>query len=64
MNDIAILIRQSGLSLSAFAAEYHIPYRTVQDWNAGRRVPPPYVVNLLQIAMNGKQGDHPAQVVS
>lgn len=57
MNDISALIEESGLSLSAFAAEYQIPYRTVQDWHAGRRVPPPYVVNLLRIAIDAKAKD-------
>lgn len=30
-----------------FAARYNIPFRTVQNWEAGVRKPPEYVLNLL-----------------
>ena len=57
MNDIAELIEESGLSLTQFSAEYDIPYRTVQDWHSGRRVPPPYVVSLLRRALKTKYSE-------
>lgn len=37
-----------GDTQSEFAARYNIPFRTVQNWEAGVRTPPEYVVNLLE----------------
>lgn len=37
----------SGLSQRAFGEKYKIPVRTLQHWEAGERVPPEYVVELL-----------------
>lgn len=37
----------AGLSLRALAARFGIPYRTVQDWAAGVRTPPPYVLQMM-----------------
>lgn len=34
-----------------FSKQYNIPYRTVQDWELGNRVPPDYVVELLERAV-------------
>lgn len=31
-----------------FAARYNIPFRTVQNWEAGVRKPPEYVISLLE----------------
>lgn len=36
-----------GLSQTELSRRYGIPLRTVQDWHAGRRTPPDYVVNML-----------------
>lgn len=36
-----------GISQTALARRFDIPLRTVQDWHAGRRKPPAYVVNML-----------------
>lgn len=36
-----------GGSLAAFSREYDIPLRTLEDWNADRRTPPDYVLELL-----------------
>jgi DNA-binding transcriptional regulator YiaG len=42
-------IRQaSGLSQAKFAEKHGIPVRTIEDWEAGRRKPPEYVVRLLE----------------
>ena len=35
------------LSQTALAKRFDIPLRTVQDWHAGKRVPPPYVVKMM-----------------
>lgn len=32
-------IERSGKSMTDIAAALNIPYRTIQDWRAGRRVP-------------------------
>ena len=37
-----------GDTQSEFAARYHIPFRTVQNWEAGVRTPPEYVMRLLE----------------
>ena len=31
-----------------FAEYFNIPVRTIQDWEAGRRTPPVYVVELIE----------------
>lgn len=36
-----------GSSLRAMAQEYGMPLRTLEDWNAGKSVPPEYVLELL-----------------
>lgn len=37
-----------GDTQSEFAARYNIPFRTIQNWEAGVRKPPEYVVELLE----------------
>ncbi|MBQ6336589.1 MAG: helix-turn-helix domain-containing protein [Ruminococcus sp.] len=39
---------QLGDTQSEFAARYHIPFRTVQNWETGLRKPPEYIMNLLE----------------
>lgn len=39
---------QLGDTQSEFAARYQIPFRTVQNWEAGTRKPPAYVIKLLE----------------
>ena len=38
----------SGLNKTKFAELYNIPYRTLQDWEAGKSKPPAYVLPLLE----------------
>ena len=38
----------SGLDKAKFARKYNIPYRTIQDWEAGKSKPPAYVLPLLE----------------
>lgn len=38
----------SGLSRAEFSRFYNIPKRTLEDWDAGIRKPPIYVVELLE----------------
>ena len=37
-----------GDTQSEFAARYHIPFRTIQNWETGLRKPPEYIMNLLE----------------
>ena len=39
---------QLGDTQSEFAGRYGIPFRTVQNWEAGIRKPPEYMINLLE----------------
>ena len=45
--NIRELRTQLGDTQSEFASRYRIPYRTVQNWEAGVRTPPQYVIDLL-----------------
>ena len=38
----------TGLSQNAFSKKYHIPARTIEDWEVNKRTPPTYVVELLE----------------
>ena len=41
----------TGLSQTAFGEKYDIPMRTIQNWEKGIRVPPTYVLKLLERAV-------------
>lgn len=58
---IRAIRRQTGLSQARFAARYGIPKRTIEDWEAGQRVPPSYVLALLERAVSD---DYPEPVTS
>lgn len=57
---IAEICEAYGYSQTALANKFGIPLRTVQNWHAGVRTPPDYVVNmmvrLLIIERNKKEG--------
>lgn len=40
-----------GITQTELSRKYGIPLRTVQDWHAGRRTPPDYVVNMIERLM-------------
>lgn len=42
------LRRQLGDTQRAFSARYGIPFRTIQNWEAGVRKPPEYIMDLLE----------------
>ena len=49
MENKATEIRElSGLSRAAFCRKYNIPLRTMEEWEAGRRVPPEYILEWLE----------------
>lgn len=46
--DIKALREHYNLSRSEFCRFFNIPYRTVQDWEIGKRKMPDYVYELLE----------------
>ena len=48
----SIRIRQIlGISRAEFSRRYHIPIRTLEDWDNGKNTPPTYVMELLERAV-------------
>lgn len=48
---IKAIRKKSGLSQAKFAARYDIPKRTLEAWEAMDRMPPVYLVELLNRAV-------------
>lgn len=46
-NPIRAIRVETGLSQVAFGAALHIPRRTIEEWEAGNRSCPPYVIDLI-----------------
>ena len=46
--DIREMRLRLGDTQSEFAERYHIPFRTIQNWESGVRKPPEYVIHLLE----------------
>ena len=49
-----------GISRAAFSRKYNIPIRTLEDWDAGKKNPPDYVLDMLERIVNedkDKQGE-------
>lgn len=44
---IKMLRKEAGMTQKMFSGFFGIPVRTLQDWEAGLRKPPEYVVRLL-----------------
>lgn len=42
---------QTGMTQKAFAEYLNIPKRTIEEWEYGRRVPPIYVVELIEFRL-------------
>ena len=51
MKTISEIRAKSGLSRAAFSQKYAIPIRTLEDWEAGKRKCPDYLVMLLDKAV-------------
>ena len=47
MTYIKQLLADRGISQADLSRRFSIPLRTVEDWCAGRRTPPPYVTTML-----------------
>ena len=46
-NPIRATRAETGLSQVAFGAALNIPRRTIEEWEAGNRSCPPYVIELI-----------------
>lgn len=46
------VLNRSGMNMRQFSAYFKIPYRTIQDWCAGRSCPADYFIILLDNAIN------------
>ena len=49
-----------GISRVAFSRKYNIPIRTLEDWDAGKKNPPDYVMDMLERIVNedkNKEGE-------
>lgn len=42
------ILKMTGLKMTEFSEYFKIPYRTIQQWNAGTSTPPEYVLSLLK----------------
>lgn len=47
MKTIKELCEQYNIGQTALARRFGIPLRTVQNWHEGKRVPPDYVVRMM-----------------
>ena len=46
-NPIKYAMKKAGVNIKQLANLLKAPYRTVQEWNAGRRMPPAWVQKLV-----------------
>ena len=42
------LREQTGMTRKDFSIHIGIPLRTIEDWEAGRRIPPEYIPRLIE----------------
>lgn len=52
---IRALCQEHGLPQRALAKRFGIPIRTVEDWCAGKRKPPEYVVRMIRTILEYEQ---------
>jgi DNA-binding transcriptional regulator YiaG len=53
--DIKALCSRANLSQSKFATAVGIPVRTIQKWEQGERMPPDYVVKLIEYFLKNER---------
>lgn len=49
------ILKMTGLKMTEFSEYFKIPYRTIQQWNAGTSTPPEYVLALLKESIEHDQ---------
>lgn len=52
--NIKELRKKNGMTQKEFSEFFNIPKRTIEDWEGGRRVPPVYVVELIQYKLENE----------
>lgn len=57
MTEIAQICDKYNLQQTELAKRFGIPLRTVQDWHAGRRTPPDYVVRMVNEILDRERQD-------
>lgn len=55
MKTFAELRKNFGMSIMDISKRFGVPYRTVQDWNAGRRNPPQYVLEMMEEILENEE---------
>lgn len=59
LSDLTLRVRLARmstlLSQRAFAKELNIPYRSIENWESGQRVPPEYVVELIEYKLENER---------
>lgn len=45
----------AGMTQKAFAEYFNIPRRTVEDWEADKRTPPPYLLDLMMYKLKNEK---------
>lgn len=56
------LRKSTGLPQAKFSKKYGIPRRTLEDWEADKRTPPDYVVDMLAYIVASENVNHKAWV--
>lgn len=51
------LRHQTGMTQQAFSDFFGIPKRTVEDWDAGVRKPPAYVIKMIAYITQKERGE-------
>lgn len=59
LNGVKELREKSGLSQVNFAKKFEIPVKSLQNWEAGRTTPPPYVIFMIKsiLSLEGENND-------
>lgn len=57
--DFSGLRAKLGISMARMSQLYHIPLRTLENWDSGLRIPPDYVIDFIRYAVfvREKEGD-------
>ena len=48
------VLEKSGLNQSDFSRKFNIPLRTIQNWSGKHAMPPEYVLELLNFAIEAE----------
>lgn len=49
------LLTKHGITIKELASRFKIPLRTVENWSAGSRVPPDYLVPMMDEILSRKE---------